>query len=264
LGDVYYTSNFFDKKCPVFHTLSYHTEILPPADEELKNWWNSLEEDWRQALLHNLFIQKNWLYADMNQQFHGMIFKIVLEGLFPKDFIDKINNTPPTLEDLRLISQIKILYLSGYDFTNLKPARLLKGVKLLAWEGGGDFESWDGLEELTQLEELHITIYFSDKKPNHLFLSNLKKLRHLTFDPYTEKELRIVQQLPQLRSLYFVADFEADPSIFLKLPKLKTLFASDRSKARNPKKQKVIDQLREKGVEVTWQVETEDFDTFNY
>lgn len=255
--------NYISNKKEIYHTLQYDVDIPIPHDTILLAWWNGLDKNWQYALLDNLFVQKKYTFAVIKEKYHHYIFRFVLEDQLGKEFLDTYHNEPVSIEDLRLIAKLKILYLSGYQLNNLEPVSILKGLKILLSEGGNEFENLDALEHLKNLEELQIAL-ISDTKPSTKVIQNLDKLRLLYFDPATIEEVNSLKKLPQLRELNFMAFFEVDAAIFIDFLALKKLSVSECGGMDDSIKQENIQKLRDKGIEVIWQVEGENYEIINY
>lgn len=251
-----YAPDYVEKKEPIYHCLYYDIdEKTIPQDEILTNWWAGLSENWKKAFWCNYFIQQNYFFSQIKHQYHDMVFLYALEDNLGKDFPNKLLQKEPTIQDLRLMSQLKIMYLSGFQLTDTEPLRLLKRLKILQSEAN-NFTNLEALGELTDLEDLLLIIY-ENPKPSHLFLKNLTKMRMLGFDASTQEELEVVLKMPNLRNLFLFTPFEVNPAMFLACESLKRLVVSDKNTPPipNPDKQTAINALREKNIHVDWQIE---------
>lgn len=260
---AHYAKEYKSTKNAIYHTLYYDCPNEETDEQTLWDWWNQLPENWQHCLLDNLSVQKFQLFPSIKSQYHAMIFKFVLEDQFGKERLDEYHAMPVTLEQLQLISKLKILYLSGYYLESLEPIKPMKHVKILLSESGNEFTDLSPLAHLTELEELQISL-ISDTKPSTKVMQDLAKLRILYFDPATIEEVTSLKKLPQLRELDFIAFFEVDASIFMDFPALKKISISECGGIADPIKQKNIQTLRDKGIEVIWEVEGENQEIINY
>lgn len=240
---------YYSFKNPILHTLSYIPKNAPAPDAELAQWWNQLSENWRVAFLVNLDFQRRMIYPQMKQNYCGMILNSTYVKLEGAEKFNFFKSYKPTVEELRLISQLSIMVISGMDFENLDPLAMLKGLRIIDSEEN-PLKNLDGIKELTDLEYLTVVTY-SKPKPDHLVLSNLTKLRELVIDPTKQEELDMLGEFTYLRKVSLTCKFEADLSVLLKLKNLKTIIGSDREPA-SASKRALIEQLRNNGVEVNW------------
>lgn len=258
-----YSKEYRSTKRSIYHTLYYDCPNEETEEQTLWNWWKQLPENWQHCLLDNLSVQKFQLFPSIKSQYHAMIFKFVLEDQFGKERLDEYHDIPVTIEQLRLVIKMKILYTSGYDLKSLEPVKTMKHIKILLSESGNEFTDLSPLAHLTELEELQISL-ISDTKPSTEVMQKLEKLRILYFDPATIEEVTSLKNLPQLRELNFIAFFEVDAAVFIDFPALKKLSVSECGGMDDPIKQENIQKLRDKGIEVIWEVEGENYEIINY
>jgi hypothetical protein len=251
-----YTKKYTSPKEPIYHCLAYDIdEKAFPNDNTLTIWWAELSPNWKNAFMLNLHIQKYYLFPEIKPRYHNTVFLYAFEDALGKDSVNKLAQKEPTTQDLRLMSQLKIMYLSGFQLTDLAPLKLLKSLKILSSEGNA-FESIELLSEFTSLEELHLIIY-NNPISSHVCLKNLSKLRILTFDAIHPEDLNIILNMPNLRDLYVFAMFDVHPNIFMQCSSLKRLIITERANhpEMNPSKQELIHQLRAKNIDITWESE---------
>ncbi|MCU0438054.1 MAG: hypothetical protein MUC49_09055 [Raineya sp.] len=247
---LYYTKNFIETKKPVYHTLAYDSDIIPPTDDILENWWTGLSENWKKVIQANYYIQKNNIFPSIKHNFDGMITFNQFQHIYSKDLLGQLLETPLSLEDLRNISKMKMLYAGGFGLTDLTPIHILKGLKVLELEAN-PLQNVDVIGELLNLEKLTLIIYESNKPKQNLH--NLTKMRDLSFDPSSQEELEAIIKMPNLRTFYTLLTFELDASIFDGLNNLKKIVGCSPSIKEGS--QEILENLRKKGVEVHWDIE---------
>ncbi|KOY85112.1 hypothetical protein AD998_02150 [bacterium 336/3] len=248
---LYYTKDFVETKTPVYHTLAYNSDIIPPSDDILENWWSGLSENWKKVIHANYHIQKNNIFPSIKHNFDGMITFNQFQHIYSKDLLGQLLETPLSPEDLRNISKMKMLYAGGFELTDLTPIHILKGLKILELEAN-PLQNIDAIGGLTDLEKLTLIIYESSK-PSQINLQNLTKMRDLSFDPSSQEELEVITKMPNLRTFYTLLNFELDASVFEGLQHLKKIVGCSPSIKKGS--QEILDNLRKKGVEVHWDIE---------
>ncbi|MEN9302213.1 MAG: hypothetical protein RL264_642 [Bacteroidota bacterium] len=262
----HYKTNFVATKKPISYALMYSSEVEIPTDEELQNWWNNLVPEWRQAFWMNLAIQKNWLYPQIHARFSTSYFKPTFEEIFGKSLSDSLLERVPTLNELQLMSRLKILYTGEFNFTDLEPIRILRDLRLFYSEAT-PFENVDALEEMTHLEDVCLIVYGA--KPNLSWLAKLSELRKLYVDFYQPEHIQLLSNKPKLKELTLFSEVEFDPDVLLHLPELKKLTVSypNTTGIPEPSIQKIVQELRNKGIQVQWDSEfmqDEQYEMINY
>ena len=250
----HYKTNFIATKKPLSYALMYSSEVEIPSDEELQNWWNNLVPEWRQAFWMNLAIQKNWLYPQIHSRFSTSYFKPTFEEIFGKSLSESLLGRTPTINELQLMSRLKILYTGGFNFTDLEPIRILRDLRLFYSEAT-PFENVDALEEMTSLEDVCLIVYGA--KPNLSWQGNLTQLRKLYVDIYRAEDVKYLINKPKLRELTVFSEVEFDPTVLLHLPELKKLTVSypNTTGIPDPFIQNIVQELRNKGIQVQWDSE---------
>lgn len=244
-----YCSYYYSFKKPILNTLTYTPIVEPAADAELQEWWAGLSEDWRIAFLINLDFQRRFIYPQMTNKYCGMMLYSTFERLEGNDKLNELRAYQPTIEELRLISQLSIMVVSGMNVGDLEPLRMLKGLRILDSEDN-QIEDLKAILEATSLEFL-VLVTFHKPKPDHTVLRNLTKLKELIFDPCTQEELDMIEGFQGLRKASLTCKFEADLTVLTKLKNLKRVSGSDREPFSEAKKA-IIEQLRNNGVEINW------------
>lgn len=250
----HYKTNFIATKKPLSCALMYSSEVEIPSDEELQNWWNHLIPEWRQAFWMNLAIQKNWLYPQIHSRFSTSYFKPTFEEIFGKSLSDSLLERTPTINELQLMSRLKILYTGGFNFTDLEPIRILRDLRLFYSEAT-PFENVDVLEEMTSLEDVCLIVYGA--KPNLSWLAKLSELRKLYVDFYQPEHIQLLTNKPKLKELTLFSEVEFDQTVLLHLPELKKLTVSypNTTGIPDPFIQNIVQELRNKGIQVQWDSE---------
>jgi Leucine-rich repeat (LRR) protein len=181
-----------------------------------------------------------------------LLFLYSLEDTFGTDFVHRLSHAELPLQDLRLISQLKMMYLSGFNLVDLEPLRLLKRLKVL-YSKDNDFTNIEPLSELQDLEEVGF-LCFGSQNPSYLPLQNLSKLKYLSFEIQSVEELEMVLNMPQLQEFNSIVPFEINPILFLKCSKLKKLIITDCSDDMQVREitEKQIQELRSKGIDLSW------------
>ncbi len=240
-----YGENYTPKKEAIYYCLNYSTDIIPPTDEILQNWWNNLDNVWKHIFWENLEIQKYELPNYIVEHFELPTMPKLL-----KDIKQEIS-----LQDLRLISQLK--YLNANFESGIKDISclsILKGLKILELSNTY-FTDISILKDLSNLESLNI--YGNDNITDISVLKNLVKLQYLRFFPKKQEDLKDILFLKNLREIEMgTLSFEFDYAIFEQFPKLKKLSAYATSDAGI----KILKNLHEKGVEVQWNIYDEEND----
>jgi hypothetical protein len=248
---LYYTKDFVETRTPVYHTLAYDSNIIPPSDDILENWWNGLSENWKKVFHVNYHIQTTEIFPNIKRNFDGMITLGQFEQIYSKNYLPELMRNSPSIEALRNISKMKMLYAAGFELTDLTPLSILKGLKVLELEAN-PLKNIDILSELRDLEKLTLITYESEK-PNQMSLHHLTKMRDLSFDPTSQGELEAITKMPNLRTFFTLLNFELDASVFNGLNNLEKIVGYSTSIKDGGLE--ILDNLRKKGVEVSWDIE---------
>jgi len=220
-----YCSYYYSFKKPILHTLSYSPIVDPLPDNELVEWWSGLSEEWRAAFLVNLDFQQKNIYPQMKDKYCGMMLFPTFERLEGQEKLNEFKSYQPSIGELRLISQLSIMVVSGMNVSDLEPLRMLKGLRILDSEDN-QIEDLDAISEARSLEFL-LLVTFHKPKPNHTVLKNLKNLKELVFDPCTQEEFDMIQGFTELRKASLTCKFEAEISALTQLNNLKSVSGSD-------------------------------------
>ena len=252
-----YATDYIAKTEPIYHTLAYNSQIVPPADEALQNWWEGLSEEWKKVFQVNYYVQQHCFFSDIKHNFLGNMIYSDFERKYGSKILEELTQKTPSLQDLRNLSQLKIMILSGADISDLTPLKMLKGLKLLELESM-PLKNIDALGELITLEALSMMIYDDIQQS---CIKNLINLRDLRFEPKTPEELAYIKNMPNLRKIYGITSFEIDANIFKNMPKLKTVFGQSflkNEQTKDTENKLIFDELRNSGVKVNWIVEFEE------
>ncbi len=247
----YYCKTFKDHKDAHCNCLIYDTESSDARDEDLIKWWNSLSTVWKKVFNINYFLQSRVYYPTLHEQFKGMMTFGVFERHYGKEKMLELFDKNPSSEEIRMIVSMKILLASSCDLKDLSPLTQLKNLKVLELESN-PVENAEVLQFLTNLEDL--TLIVNGDKPNQSSIGNLTKIKDLTIDPRNQEELNLIANMPSLRSFYTVLDFEPDLIMLKNLKHLKKIVAY--SPTLNAGSVEILEQIKEKGVEVNWETET--------
>ncbi|TAE73608.1 MAG: hypothetical protein EAZ85_06605 [Bacteroidetes bacterium] len=242
-----YTQSYEEKNQSIRHCLNYDTDAVPPTDEILQAWWNGLNEAWKQIFLRNLHLQKKELSTILLGYSLGQSIDFIISTNLANEI---------TMQDLRLISQLKYLNGSSYQINEISPLGMLKGLKILELENP-HFSDIAVLKDLINLE--YLSIFGNDSIKDFSALQHLKKLQYLHFLPQKQEDLENIRFLENIRELNFgTLFFEFDYAIFEQFPKLKKL--SGFAQPLSDSEMNILKNLHQKGVIIDWNTYDEEND----
>ena len=222
--EVYETASFVDADEDIVMASKPSSEKKNPKpiikkipNDELENWWNGLEEQWKKAFNQGVLSRGEVLTMPTYEQLQSLFERkkidivgsgILLYGLNQLSF--KLNN----LTGLKDLKQITELNLSGHEFTEmegitelphlkllnctsnkvstLRNIKNLKGLKKLIIRDN-DMINLDGIEELEELEYLNV-LYNRGLRT----ISGVEMLEHLKVLGVPNFKTRIIKQLDKI------------------------------------------------------------------
>ncbi len=246
-----HTKNFKDHRPSIKHCLRYNNSECTFDNNNLIKWWAELNSDWKGILNINLFLQQNYDYDKLHHEYGGMMTLGVFEQEHGKEYMLKIMSEEPGIKNLRLISQMKLLYASNANLKTLDPLKMLPNLILLELEIN-PLNDIDALEKLTKLESLTL-ISTGDLNPSQSSISKLEKMRDLTYDPSNQVELDSIINMPRLRTFYTILDFEPNLKVLESLSELEKIVGS--SPSLDEHATKMLQSLEKDGVSISWETE---------
>lgn len=190
------------------------------SDEEARQWWAGLNEEWQQVLRVNRELSQASLSEA--QQTKLTAFQNPADTyaeLFGKTFLAE---EAPPIGEIREILQLERLYCQKTQVESLEPLQALRNLKMLfcSWSRISSFQP---LRQHKQLE----TLYANFTRLGDLeTLSSLPNLKTLVVGQTRISDLSPLQSLTQLEDLRF-ADTEVDNlNVLSPLKHLRSLFLS--------------------------------------
>lgn len=242
----YYASNYEPSYVPQRKLILEPAELNPvPTIEELQQWWQGLSDAWKRILQVNLYIQQRQLFTSMAQQVVGMHTLAYFENNYKEAAFEV-----PDAQDLENIVKMKALFASAAELDTLEPIGMLKGLQLVELESN----YFDNITPLGGLKDLqYLNLYSCNEIAlGQETLGDLKALKYLYFDPQNQADIDAVVQLPHLRELHFMADFEVDATGFDKMPQLKKV--SGYSYQLTQDSLSVLKALHQKELDIQWEL----------
>ncbi|TDB64069.1 leucine-rich repeat domain-containing protein [Arundinibacter roseus] len=119
-----------------------------------RRWWNSLEDQWKQAFSEALWQQKE-ITEPTDEALQNLFSSKVLRIAGPRSFHPNVTPELTNLSGIEQLSQLEILIISDHQIEELTTLRKLHNLRDV-FVFNNRIRSLDGVESLEKLEKLYV------------------------------------------------------------------------------------------------------------